>query len=218
MPLNLSVGDGEFVPFIKYNAKAGRFYVKGADGGPEIEVEKPRLVFDMANIRTGWIYYAEGAGPEKVWDPSQTEAAPRPNGPQKWKRGFEVMVVGADNIPGVGKLGAREFSSTAGNVITSILQMHAEYEAGMKANANKVPFYVCTGVRPISGHYGTNYEPLFRLHSWIDRSKVPALDEPASDDRVPDVRFEDEDPAPPPPTGRRTDMHDEDIPFAPEFR
>src|SRR5262245_65033316 len=28
MPLNLSVGDGDFTPYLKYNAKAGRFYVK----------------------------------------------------------------------------------------------------------------------------------------------------------------------------------------------
>lgn len=218
MPLNLSVGDGEFVPFIKYNAKAGRFYVKGADGGPEVEVEKPRLVFDMANIRTGWIYYADNAGPEKVWDPSHTEAAPRPNGPQKWKRGFEVTVVGADNIPGVGKLGVREFSSTAGNTIASILQMHAEYEAGMAANPGKVPFYVCTGVKPISGHYGTNYEPLFRLQGWVDRAKIPDLDaQPEKKPAAPiDIGFDDENPAPPT-NGKRGSMkdqnHDDEIPF-----
>ena len=28
MPLNLSVSDGDFTPYLKYNAKAGRFYAK----------------------------------------------------------------------------------------------------------------------------------------------------------------------------------------------
>jgi hypothetical protein len=204
MPLNLSVGDGEFTPYLKYNAKAGRFYVKGVDGGPEVEVEKPRLAFDMANIKTGWIYYQEGGGPEKVWDISPTEVAPRPAGPRKFKRGFEVMVVGADNLAGVGKLGLREFSSTAGNVISAILQMHAAYEQGVASNPGKVPFYVCTGVKPINGAYGVNYEPLFQLHSWIDRAKVPEFDEALS-----------EDTATPPPSARGSmkDHLNDEVPF-----
>lgn len=205
MPLNLSVGDGEYTPYLKYNAKAGRFYVKGADGGPEIEVEKPRLAFDMENIKTGWIFYQEGGGPEKVWDLSQTEMAPRPAGPKKWKRGFEVMVVGADNIPGVGKLGIREFSSTAGNVIAAILQMYAAYEADAGQNPGKVPFYICTGVKPINGAYGVNYEPLFSIHSWIDRAKVPEFDE-ALQDHAPSN-------APEPQRGSMKDHLNDDIPF-----
>ena len=176
MPLNLSVGDGDFTPYLKYNAKAGRFYAKVEGRTEEIEVEKPRLAFDMENIKTGWLFYQEGAGPEKVWDPSRTEAAPRPKGPQKWKRGFEVNVIGNDNIPSVGKLGLREFSSTAGNVITAILQMYEVYEAEVAANPGKVPFFACIGVRPVAGHYGTNYEPLFQLKGWVERAKVPEFD------------------------------------------
>lgn len=174
MPLNLSAGgDADFTPYIKFNAKAGRFYVKGQNG--DVEVEKPRLIFDFANIKTGWLFYPEGAGPEKVWDVSATEAAPRPKGPQKWKRGFEVVVVGGDKVDGIGRLGAREFSSTASNVISAILQMYNAYEEGMGSNIGKVPFYVCQGVRPITGHFGTNYEPIFKLTGWVERSKVPDL-------------------------------------------
>src|SRR5690242_8967344 len=125
MPLNLSVGDGDFVPYLKYNAKAGRFYVKPEGASDEIEITGPVLAFDMANIRTGWLYYAEGSGPEKVWDPSPTQMAPKPPGPKKFKRGFEVMVFGNTMLPGGKPLGLREFSSTAANVIASMLRMHA---------------------------------------------------------------------------------------------
>lgn len=189
MPLNLSVNDGDFTPYLKYNAKAGRFYVKAEGATGETEIANPLLAFDMAHIKTGWLFYQEGAGPQKVWDPSQQQQASRPPGPQKWKRGFEVMVIGNAKIPGTqAKIGLREFSSTAGNVISIIIKMYAEYEAGLAQNPGKVPVYGCTGVTPITGSYGVNYEPNFSLKQWVDRGRVPEFDtvnqpEPASQQR-----------------------------------
>jgi len=177
MPLNLSVGDGDFVPYLKYNAKAGRFYVKPEGASEEVEITNPLLAFDMANIKTGWLYYAEGSGPEKVWDPSPTQMAPKPPGPKKFKRGFEVMVFGNTMLPGGKPLGLREFSSTAGNVIAALLRMHATFEAGGADTVGKVPVFKCIGVKPITGAYGVNYEPQFELTTWVGRDKVPAFDE-----------------------------------------
>src|SRR6185437_8153615 len=54
--------------------------------------------------------------------------------------------------------------------------MHAEYEAGLAANPGKVPVYVCRSVKPINGSYGVNYEPIFSLSQWVDRSRVPDFD------------------------------------------
>lgn len=213
MPLNLSVADGEFTPYIKYNAKAGRFYVRPQGATADVEVERPMLAFDMANIRTGWLYYAEGAGPEKIWDPSPSQMAPRPPGPRKFKRGFEVMVFGNSDVPGIGKLGLREFSSTAGSVIGAILQMHAEYEKGLAANPGKVPYYACTGVAAIPGAFGTNYEPVFQLRGWVDRTKIPAFDE--HEPRASSPQQVVNEMNPPPPTGsngRHAELDDE-IPF-----
>lgn len=216
MALNLSAGgDGDFTPYLKYNAKAGRFYVRPQGATQDVEVERPRLVIDMPNIKTGWIYYAEGGGapPEKVWDPSLSQMAPRPAGPKKFKRGFEALVVGADPIQGVGKLGLREFGSTAGVVISAILKMYDAYEAGAKDNAGKLPFYRCSGVVPVEGKYGTNYEPNFQLIGWVERVKVPEFDSHGSG--------EDSFGSPPPtggydernpPPQTRNDLDDE-IPF-----
>lgn len=181
MPLNLTINDGEFNPYIKYNAKAGRWYVKPEGGGDEVEIDKPRLAFDMAHIKTGWIFYQEGSGPEKVWDPSPSQMAPKPPGPRKFKRGFEVMVFGPDTVPGIGLIGVREFSSTATNCITSMLDMYADYEAAVTANPNAIPVYQCLGVKPIAGAFGTNYEPQFVLKQWVPRSKIPAFNAPPSD-------------------------------------
>lgn len=177
MPLNLTINDGDFVPYLKYNAKAGRFYAKAEGGSGEVEIINPLLAFDMSRIKTGWLFYSEGSGPEKVWDASPEVASPRPAGPRKFKRGFEVMVIGNAKIPGTQeRLGLREFSSTATNVITSMLRMFAEYEAGLAANRGKVPVYACTGVVPITGSYGVNYEPTFALKQWVERARVPEFD------------------------------------------
>ena len=214
MPINLSVNDGDQTPYLKYNAKAGRFYVKPRDATQDVEVMNPRLAFDMANIKTGWIFYQEGAGPEKVWDAGPGRTAARPQDGKKWKRGFEVMVVGNDNLPGVGPLGLREFSSTASNVIASILKMYDEYERGLVANPGKVPFFGCKRVIPVEGKYGTNYEPEFLLLGWVDRVKVPQLNghdtvdqagwEAREDDRL--TTTTPRQPIPPPPL-------DDEIPF-----
>ena len=178
MPINLSVGDGDFTPFLKYNAKAGRFYVKPEGATEEVEIVNPLLAFDMAHIKTGWIFYAEGTGPEKIWDPSPTQMAPKPRDPRKFKRGFEVMVYGNGIIPrSTQKIGLRELSSTATNVIAAIVRMYAEYEEGASANPGSVPVFTCDGVKPVNGAYGVNYEPLFTLKGWVPRSKVPAFDE-----------------------------------------
>lgn len=174
MPLNLG-GDNDFTPYLKYNAKAGRFYVR--HGTDDVEVLNPRLAVDMANIRTGWIYYPEGMGPEKVWDANLADQAPRPPGPKKFKRGFEVMVFGADNLTGIGVLGLREWSSNAANANNAIAKMYEAYEAGLVANGLKVPFYICTGVTAINGAFGTNYEPKFELKGWVEREKIPAFDD-----------------------------------------
>ena len=78
----------------------------------------------MLGIKTGWFNYTEGQGPEKVWDPSREQMAPKPPGPKKFRRGFEVMTFSNTIIPGTKppqKIGLREFSSTASNVIAAIV-------------------------------------------------------------------------------------------------
>lgn len=174
MPLNLTPNEGgEFTPYIKYNSKAGRWYAKPKEG-PEVEVSNPRLAIDFANIKTGWIMFTEGMGPISVWDVGENMAI-KPEG--KYKRGFHVVVFGADSLPGLGPLGLREFSSTANVVITSILAMHGQYEAEMGRHPVQIPVFQCVGVTAITGMHGTNYEPNFQLQTWVDRNRVPAFDE-----------------------------------------
>lgn len=165
MTMNLNPGgSGDYSEYIKYNAKAGRWYIKGAEGMPEVEVERPKMAFDFAGVKTGWIAYPAGAGPVKYWDPPGG-TADKPN-VDKIKRGFEIMVWNS-------QIGWREFSSTAGAVINQVLIMEQQYELGMAQYPNQVPVFQCAGVNALTSKHGVNYEPLFELVSWIDRAKLP---------------------------------------------
>ena len=67
MPLNLSSGGGEFHPYIKYNAKEGRWYIP-VDDEPEIEVQVTKLAMDFPSIKVGWMCFPTGQAPKYVWD------------------------------------------------------------------------------------------------------------------------------------------------------
>lgn len=211
MPLNLG-SDGDFTPYLKYNAKAGRFYIRPQGATEDMEVVNPRVCIDMQNIRTGWIYYPEGGGPEKVWDPTLSDMAPKPPGPKKFKRGFEVLVFGNDRLSNGQTLGLREWASNAANACAAINKMFEAYEAQANQNIGKVPFFACKGVTPINGAFGTNYEPKFEIIGWVERAKVPAFDEHLAGKSEVAPRH---DPAPPPDENSYGGGHmpDDDIPF-----
>jgi hypothetical protein len=158
-----SGGGGDFIPYVKYNAKAGRFYTKKDEpDAQEFEVQDMTAIFDMDNLQTGWFLFAAGQAPSKIMDPSLSEMSPSPG--DGYKRGFQLNLFSDKNL-----LGAREFSSTAGSVIDAMNDLHTAWEAGKAANAGKVPVVKSTGVIPITNKHGTNYKPQFEIVSWADR-------------------------------------------------
>src|SRR5690606_2009398 len=101
---NPAGGDGQFTVYVKYNAKAGRWYTKKDEpDASEFEVTNMTAIFDMENLRTGWFLFATGVAPVKHFDPSLAEAAPKPG--EGFKRGFELELFSEANL-----LGVREFS------------------------------------------------------------------------------------------------------------
>jgi hypothetical protein len=156
-------GEGGFKVYVKYNAKAGRFYTKeDKEGATEYEVTNFTAMFDMDNIKTGWFLFAPGVAPVKQFDPSLTQASPKPG--DGFKRGFELDVFSVKNLGGV-----REFSSTAGSVIEAMNDLHDHWLAGIAANPDKLPVVKCVGVLPVTSKHGTNYKPQFEIVSWADR-------------------------------------------------
>lgn len=160
---NPAGGDSSFTVYVKYNAKAGRWYTKeDKPEATEYEVTNMTAVFDIANIKTGWFLFAAGVAPAKTFDPSLSQAAPKPG--EGFKRGFELNVFSEKNLGGL-----REFSSTAGAVIESMNALYDAYMAAPESKDGKLPVVKCVGVHAITGKHGTNYQPQLEIVGWADR-------------------------------------------------
>jgi len=162
---NPSGGEGGFTPYVKYNAKAGRWYTKeDKQDGAEFEVTNMTAIMDLENIKTGWFLFNAGVAPAKTFDPSLAQAAAKPG--DGFKRGFEVLAFSDKNLQGL-----REFSSTAGAVIEAMNNLYDAWEAGKAANPGKLPVVKCESVSPVTNKHGTNYAPKLAIVSWADRPK-----------------------------------------------
>lgn len=163
MSLNLPTKGGDFAPFLKYNAKAGRFFIRVEGSEQDQEIDKPRLVIDMANIKTGLIYFPLNGAPQTIWDTPELEATT--DSPGQWKRGFKV------NCYGENPIGLREWSSNSINTNAALVKMHEAWEASPEhGDYSKVPWFTNTGVLPIESQFGTNYEPVFELGGFTNRA------------------------------------------------
>lgn len=161
MGLNISNGGGEdFKPYIKYNAKAGRWYVKKDDA--EVEVNNPAFVADFDNIKTGWMLFAAGVAPSVVLDADLSTPAPKPS--EMHKRGFELEVFSQNSLGGVAV-----FSSTSGIVGGAINEIYEQYLKEKGANQSALPVIQCNGVTPEVGKHGTNYKPNLSILKWVPR-------------------------------------------------
>lgn len=158
-----SATGADFKVFISFNAKAGRWYTKrdGQDE-PQFEVTDMTAVFDMPGLQTGWFKFAANVAPEKVMDPSFSEAASNPG--QDFKRGFQLDLYSEKNL-----LGLREFSSTAGIVIEAMNSLYDLWLVAPETATGKLPVVRCVGVQPVTNKHGTNYQPKFEIVGWTDR-------------------------------------------------
>jgi len=151
---------GDFIPFIKFDARAGRWHNK-LDGGDLVEITGLVAVFDLANARKGWLSFMEGTGPDHRFDEGPT-VPPRPS--DNHKRGFSVNIYSQKLLGGV-----REFSSNAKIVCSAFNALYGAYEDGLAASAGQVPVVACTGVEAVKTAQSTNYRPLFEIVKWIPR-------------------------------------------------
>lgn len=167
--LNIVSTGGDFDPYVKYNAKAGRWYCK--QGNEEVEVQNPVFVADFDNIKTGWLLFLEGQAPSKVFDASLTQPADKPS--DKHKRGFSLRLYSDACFGGVVELCANSM-----HLCNAINDLYCAYEAGKQEG--KLPVVKYTGSTPMKDKMGTNYKPNFEIEKWVDRPA--AFDESPTED------------------------------------
>lgn len=159
--LNIVSKGGTFDPWVKYNSKAGRFYIKGTDGNDQ-EVQNPVFVVDFDNLKTGWINFVAGMAPDRQWDQNLSTPAAKPS--EAHKRGFSVRLFSKSAFGGV-----VELSSSSMHLCAAINDLYIQYDAARGSNAGKLPVVKYTGSTPQKDKMGTNYKPNFVIEKWVDR-------------------------------------------------
>ena len=164
MPLNLSTNSGDFLPILKYNAKAGRWYARPEGSDDDVEVTNLKAVFDLENIQTGWLHFGPN-GPD--WQPDESLAKSGAAPSQDHKRGFKIHVHSPKQLGGT-----RELMSSSMMMNGAINALYSAWEQGGK---KQCPVVSCTGTTPITGKHGTNYEPILAIDKLVDRPADMAI-------------------------------------------
>lgn len=168
MGLGLSVGDGNFTPYVKFDARAGRWFTKGADGDIDI-TDGFTAVFDFAQVEVGWMLFAAGTAPVYVTQDISLGVPPKPASGD-FKQGFKLNIALPGSIAGGG---ARELSSTAKALIGVIDRMHTEFSEAPEKSQGKLPVLKMNGTTVVEtkGPNGTtrNYAPNLVIAGWVDR-------------------------------------------------
>ena len=166
---------GEIIPIVKFDARAGRFFrIDRTDGvnNPVDITGSFKAVMDFENIEVGFIHFPAGAAPEFRVAPIGQPMPEKPNG--NFRQGIRMMLkLGKDSGGDV-----REIASTAKAMLGAFDSCHTEYLAGVKNNAGKLPVVALETVIPIvtNGRNDkgeavktTNYAPVFKIASWVER-------------------------------------------------
>lgn len=167
-------GSSKFITYIKYDARAGRWFTKPDGGDDEFEVKQVVALMDLEQIKSGWMHFAAGMAPSVVLDPGPGVLADRPS--PDHKRGFRLMMYAPKNFGGV-----REWTANSKAAINGVVDLIALYTEGRDANPGKVPLVECVDTRAVAGGQSTNYEPVFAIKSWHARpAEMPLEAAPAA--------------------------------------
>lgn len=164
MALNLG-SSGDFLPYVKYNSKADKWFARIEK--IDTEIQRPTFVADLRNIKTGWFLLMEGQPPSIVWDPNLTTPAAKPS--DKHKRGFKLALFSQQFFGGDGLV---EFTGASMHVCSAINDLYTAYEKDLPANLGKLPVVAVTGATPQKDKHGVNYRPIFSIVKWVD---APAI-------------------------------------------
>jgi hypothetical protein len=170
--LKISSGGGDFLPIVKYDARAGRmFRVDKVDGvsTPVDITKKFKAVFDFENVEVGYINFATGSAPDFVMVSLGQDLPEQPS--PNHKQGMRMTVKLGEACGG----DCREIAGTSGALLNSKEKLHDEYLAGSGKNPGKLPVVEMIDTVAVESGGGakksTNYHPVFEIVSWVSRPR-----------------------------------------------
>jgi len=169
-----SAGNGDIIPHVKYDARAGRISRPDRkDVGGTFVTEATDItnnfvaVMDLANLEVGWFHFAAGVAPVSVLVPLGAALPPKPT--PDFKQGVRMMLKLGKDCGG----DVRELTGASASFVRGIDALHDAYMAGQGANPGKLPIVKLEAANPVKSGSGartsTNYEPSFAITGWVDR-------------------------------------------------
>ena len=164
-------GSGDITPLIKFDARAGVVYrcdrIRAPDGewytSQENITGNFAAIFDLENVKTGWIAFASGGPPNFKMFPVGADIGNPPS--DQHKQGFRLHLKLAKACGG----GVREFASTAVSTWQAIDQLHSEFEKERSRHPGQLPTVRLNGVKASKTPMGTSYVPIFEIIGWVAR-------------------------------------------------
>ena len=174
--MNVSSG-GDFLPIVKYDARAGRMFrvdrdpISGEKTQVDITGPDLRFAIDFGGLQVGYVQFTAN-GPVRAMVPYGKPLPVQPQdkdeaGKLVSKPGFYVLIAGK----GVG--GIREWCSNAAILLGALDELYQVYEQSPEARQGKIPLISVPRTIPVKSGRGaqssTNYKPEFAIDGWVDR-------------------------------------------------
>ena len=179
---------GDWLPIIKYDARAGRIFrvdkMQGVDGfyNEQIDITQTfKAVIDFDHIEVGWIDFPVGSAPSFYLVPMGQQLPPKPS--EKHKNGVRVLLKLAPSCGGDKQV--REIASSAKAFLGGIEQVYSEYarekakdkerekNGEQKKYDGQLPVITLVSTTPVTTGSGatksTNYRPNFAISGWKPR-------------------------------------------------
>lgn len=172
-------GNGDIVPIVKYDARAGRVFRVDRTNDGQGYVNTPvditrsfKAIFDLENVEVGWLNFNTGGAPSFTLVAMGQAIPPRPT--PDHRNGARVMVKLAKECAGDEPI--REIASVAKVFLIGLEELYHQYAAQKDANLGKLPVVVLEDSVPITSGSGakssTNYQPKFKITGWAPRGDL----------------------------------------------
>jgi hypothetical protein len=171
---------GDFLPIVKYDARAGRFFrVDRIDVGngnyesaPSDITQQFKAIVDFENIEVGWINFIPGAQPDFRLVPMGQKLPDRPS--TQHKNGLRFMIKLSKDIGGDKPI--REVAGTSKAFLSGIEEAYIAYRNEKDKHPGQLPVLTLEKTTPITTGSGqkssTNYKPTFKLVGWMPRGDL----------------------------------------------
>lgn len=180
MAFGMKTNSAEFLPIVKYDARAGKFFKveKRVDGGSDA-IEIPlgtKFALDTFTFEAGYVMFGP-QGPDRHMVP-YTEGVQLPPQPQDkdadgkllFRPGFYAKIAG-NAIDGV-----REWCSNAAVLLNAMDELYQQIIRAPETAAGQIPIISIAATVAVKSGSGarssTNYGPILKLEAWAERPDV----------------------------------------------